>query len=287
LLSRTAGSAATRRFVLILKPHRFLKATSHRFVFHSIVWGETVGLNTVKATKGASHVGPSFQTSNTIDQRLENVQVKQTVVNLLGLRDKTFKDTDALKKRYGLKKESVTSPFGRISLLGRSSDNLKAQDGTQLLWNEVFEQPAYASMQKAAQENKKSTSFSRKAKWAINDKTKFQGLVRDIREFNDNLFGLFPDIRTITRMKQEIDVSSDIRGLQLVQEAAAGEYEEISDTASVRLINASTLVLRSLPILSILDRTSPPRTRAFLRHLQWVRPRRMPTWQSHRWTRTW
>ncbi|KAF9458772.1 prion-inhibition and propagation-domain-containing protein [Collybia nuda] len=218
-----------------------------------IVWGEMMGMNTVIVDKEGT------VKSHAVDPRLNEQEVKATVNYLLGCIDNTFKSTDALKKRYGLKKgSSLGRAFNRMSSLGRSTDTSIA-DRTPLMLESVFP-PAYATLQHLTNENKRSTSSTKKAKWSINDKMKFQNLVKDMNGYNNSLINLFPDIgtRAAARIKEDIGASNDVRRLRLVREAASEIHKDMSTAADVRLSGLGAALLSSPPQVAPLAVTVKP-----------------------------
>lgn len=61
--------------------------------------------------------------------------------------------------------------------------------------------------------------------------------VAELRGFNDSLESLFPGakFRIAQTMKHDINAAVEIGDLQLLQEATAGDHEDLSEQASVRL----------------------------------------------------
>jgi hypothetical protein len=205
------------------------------------LWGENVGLSIIDRGDADLRLGGGIN----IDPRLNRPEIGRPVMKLLGCIQEVFTDTDALQKKYGLKKaaahDTSDSPFSET--IEQSPRNSSSEEGSFVLGS-VFKR-AYASLQKSVKENSQSTSFRRKTVWAINDKAKFLLLVAEIKGFNDSLAAIFPDIqsRAADRLRDDIETSEDIRSLQLLQEASAQDHVEISDTASVRLENLGATIL--------------------------------------------
>jgi tetratricopeptide (TPR) repeat protein len=82
-------------------------------------------------------------------------------------------------------------------------------------------------------------------------------MVAEIKGFNENLETLFPDvkIKAAEAMRQDIGRSDQIQDLRLLQEATAGEYEDISESASVRLETLGATVTDISDIVSLDDDT--------------------------------
>ena len=108
---------------------------------------------------------------------------------------------------------------------------------------------AYESLRRSAKDRQRTTSLTRKTTWAVQDKKKFQTLIAEIKDFNDSLEALFPDLSTQTAhlIRTDIDVSVEIRDLQILQEATVDDHEEISETASMRLKTLGTIDTISQP----------------------------------------
>ncbi|KAG8752104.1 hypothetical protein FRC14_007342 [Serendipita sp. 396] len=187
-----------------------------------LAWGEAVGLASVQKE--------TTDPSKAIDTRLNRAEMRDTVLRLLGCIQHVFEDTQALQRKYGLKQESLLGGGGsQIHLALPSSE-------TQQVLALVFKR-AYSNLQRSANEYQQSTPLRLKTMWAISDKAKFIHFVAEIRGFNDSLVHLFPDMVTKTNntLREDIDSSEEIRGLQLLQQASSEDHEEISETASERL----------------------------------------------------
>lgn len=188
-------------------------------------WGETVGLADVQSGQANASIS--------IDSRLVKEDVRSTVMRLLGCVEHVFSNAKSLRKTYGLKEE----PFSPTQLEAlQLSPSASTTEASHPILGSIFKR-AYTGLRAAARENQQSASLKRKTTWSISDKGKFLALIAEIRGFNDSLERLFPDImkRSSGKILSEIEVSDEIRPLQLLQQAAAGEHEEISETASVRL----------------------------------------------------
>lgn len=200
-----------------------------------MVWGDAVGLDGIE------------DDSTTTDLRLHREEVRGTVLRLLGCIQHIFENTEKLQESYGLKPENqqITQNWGS-----------NEQSGQPQILGTVFKR-AYAGLRRSARERQRFTPFKQKTIWAVNDKTKFQRMVTEIKGFNDNLASLFPDLKGKTSevLRDDIDQSDEIRPLMLLQQAAALEHEEISETASTRLeALGATATARSM----ITDDVIPP-----------------------------
>jgi hypothetical protein len=181
-------------------------------------------------------LGGRKNSSLSIDSRLVKEDVRSTVMRLLGCVEHVFSNAESLRKKYGLKEE----PFSPTELeASQLSPSASAAEASNPILGSIFKR-AYTGLRATARENQQSAPLKRKTTWAISDKGKFLAFIAEIRGFNDSLERLFPDMkRSSGKILSEIKVSDEIRPLQLLRQAAAGEHEEISETASVRLESLS------------------------------------------------
>lgn len=81
-----------------------------------------------------------------------------------------------------------------------------------------------------------------RTKWAIHDKSRFEGLVIHLRDFIDDLNEMLPISREVQDRMIEDDMASilNISGLRLIQSACEGTYQQWSEVAS-GIIQASEI----------------------------------------------
>lgn len=162
-------------------------------------WGHAVGLSDV---------------ANRADTRLKRIEVHSAVI------------------RLGLRLSLATPEEGGLT----TAEEQPSQ--SQMILGGVFTR-AYANLRRIALERQRNTPIIRRSKWAVHDRKKFMALVAEVRGFNDSLESLFPDakLRMMDAMQSDIDQAVQVRDLQLLQEATAGEQglEDISERASIRL----------------------------------------------------
>ncbi|GFF38100.1 predicted protein [Aspergillus udagawae] len=189
-----------------------------------LVWGDAVGL----AGLNNSQIIP--------DPRLRSREIQTMVMRVLGCIQNIFENSEALQNKYGLRPTS-RSPAS------------------------IFKSE-YNTLLRSAKERQRSTNLTRKTLtrktlWAVHDKRKFQSMVAEIKRFNENLKTLFPDvkIKAAETMRQDIGRSDQIQDLRLLQEVTAGEYEDVSESASVRLETLSTTLTDISDIVSHDDDT--------------------------------
>ncbi|KAJ3566753.1 hypothetical protein NP233_g6809 [Leucocoprinus birnbaumii] len=195
-----------------------------------LTWGQAVGLSGV---------------ANDADKRLNDTQIHSAVVKLLGCIHRIFEDSERLQSKYGLR------PSGDGERGLTNTDEQPSQ--SQMILGGVFKR-AYENLRRVAMERQRSTHVIRKTRWAVYDRKKFMELVAEVRGFNDSLESLFPDAKLRMRevMRRDIDEAMEIRDLQLLQEATAGEQglEDISETASGRLEALGTTISARTELLS-------------------------------------
>ncbi|KAL6232370.1 hypothetical protein BDW75DRAFT_243010 [Aspergillus navahoensis] len=143
-----------------------------------------------------------------LDPRLAEQRIVEAASNILSCMRRLFEDSGALIRRYGLQ------PM---------SDDL-VRDGSAWL--------------------QQNTSLVKAAHWAMTNKKQFQRFVEDLRDFNDGLFLLFPDVDVHARgaTAAEIQHSADLAGFQIVEKAVSdlkGGGAELADAASSRITQIS------------------------------------------------
>ena len=144
----------------------------------------------------------------------------------LGLINALFSNGERLKSQYGVKfledddeKNNDNSPNGKFvttSALKRISQWIKTP--------------------KVNGNSEKKLSILGKTKWAIHDKTKFEALIKDIRELVSSLYGVLP-IPDKERNKIALgdikELLPDIGRLKQVEEASQDIYPAWSEAASI------------------------------------------------------
>ncbi|KAJ7748394.1 prion-inhibition and propagation-domain-containing protein [Mycena metata] len=179
-----------------------------------LTWGEAVGLSAV------DHGQPSP------DARLNRADMRAVIIRLLGCIQHVFSQSERLQEIYGL--SPMTPPDHQ--------EGEYPPTQTQFILGPIFKR-AYESLRRSAKDRQGTASLPRKTIWVIQDKKKFQTLVDEIRGFNDSLEALFPDVasKAATLIRNDIDMSVEVRELQVLQQATADGHEEISETASIRI----------------------------------------------------
>lgn len=179
------------------------KLDAHRTIFG--IWGGAIGLD------GG---GDSF------NKDILGVGVQTTIYRLLQALQSLFQDAEKFRKRYGMK---------RVQEIQSKETSVGVTD--------VF---GWRSRIAILQRN---TKFSRKVRWAIHDKNKFDLLLTDLKELIDQL-------RDITRaaadlemqrniLKAEVSNVSNVHGLELLEEATKDDDPELSEVASERIVQVT------------------------------------------------
>ena len=245
-----------------------------------ICWGDAVGLQGLLSDPASGGVGGSSggtaQTGTTTttttdpapDPRFQRPEIRTTVVRLLGCIRHAFENTNRLTEHYGL--TLATPNVATLTLNDGQTIPLQPipQSQTERILSSVFKR-SYENMKRVAGDRQRDTSIARKTVWAIRDKTKFMGLVAELRAFNDSLESLFPDAqaKAVAAMRNDIEAAESVRELQLLQEATAGEntavenavINAVSECASMRLealgvtVSARTELLTATNPKSVTD----------------------------------
>lgn len=189
-----------------------------------VTWGDMIGLDGENSTT---------RPDTRPDTRLQQSNVNETVMRLLGCIQHIFDNSERLQSNYGLRPSEGQTQNASIDV-GVGPGILGA----------VFRRP-YENLRRAARDRQRDTKLRKKALWAIHDRRKFQTMIMEIKGFNDNLESLFPGSRLQVAEALRIDVenSAAVEELQLLQEATSEDHEILSDVASARLeaLGASTV----------------------------------------------
>ncbi|OOQ83958.1 hypothetical protein PEBR_32643 [Penicillium brasilianum] len=187
------------------------------------LWGDSVGLTGLVPDQKEG----SGQEDG-VDPRLVDPRMVRAVSDILNCMRRLFEDSGSLTRRYGLQ-ESTTTGVITVS----SGENAVAT---------TFHK-TYVRLQASASRIQRGSTLVAAARWAIKDKKRFERFVEDLRSFNDSLALLFPDIDAQARqaMADEIKESTDLNGLQIVEQAVADldGGESLVEAASVRITQLS------------------------------------------------
>lgn len=171
-----------------------------------MVWGENVGI---------------FSAIN-VDRQLLDSRVVELVQRILCQIQSLLTDSDKLRTLYGV--QTLDAPLNRavdyvsaksIGVFRRSADRFWTRNASKL----------------AA---KTQVSTTRKVKWAIYEREKFQALVNDLSHFVDNLFELLNVSREVQdrAIIEDIESILDISQLSIIEDATEDSYRAFSQAAA-------------------------------------------------------
>lgn len=168
-----------------------------------------------------------------IDDRLEDEQttaaIKATLVHLKTLSH----DGQKLRSKYGLKHDRTTQSI--LALVPASFGALVPSNFP----SKVGLGQKFHELRQSTRMIQKNTKLGIQARWAIEDRSKFMDLIRDLKDLIDGLEGLTRWLSVPERQHRniEIEVESilDLSTLKTMEEARLGRIDAVADAASVRL----------------------------------------------------
>ncbi|KDN63884.1 hypothetical protein CSUB01_08370 [Colletotrichum sublineola] len=188
-----------------------------------LLWGDSVGLYGLNMGAGGQSAAPAV-----VDPRLQDPRVARAVCDILGCMRQLFEDTGSMTRRYGLQSAQAADEASTGSL------------GNALVT--TFRR-TYARLQESAAQTQRAATVVTTARWAIKDKRRFQRFIEELRDFNDSLCALFPDLDEHMRreMAGEIKAATDLEDLQIVEQAVADMEagDELAEAASLRITELS------------------------------------------------
>ncbi|KAF7172146.1 hypothetical protein CNMCM5623_004400 [Aspergillus felis] len=190
------------------------------------LWGSLVGLYDLPKDENSQGDGIA-EYYDVLDSRLADPRIASAVADILNCMRRLFEDSGSLVRKYGLQ-ELASDDLAVLTIENPVKMTFKK---------------TYARLQASASRIQKQTPLVAAARWAIKDKKKFERFVNDLRDFNDSLTLLFPDVEENTRttMIAEIKESTDLDSLQLVENAVSdlAGGEELVEAASSRITEIS------------------------------------------------
>ncbi|KZL78848.1 tpr domain containing protein [Colletotrichum incanum] len=187
-----------------------------------LLWGDSVGIPGLDPGAGEQPV-----TSVVVDPRLQDPRVVRAVCDILSCMRQLFEDTGSMTRRYGLQS---------------AQPNETSSGG---LGNALFTtfRRTYTRFQEAAVQTQRAATVVATARWAIKDKRRFQRFIEELRDFNDSLCALFPDLDEHVRQEMvgEIKSATNLEDLQIVEQAVTDmeANDELVEAASVRITELS------------------------------------------------
>lgn len=196
------------------------------------------------------------------DPCLDQVHIQKAIDQILGCIRHLLTDASALKSKYGLSQADDEEPVREITSIPSIS-----------AWRmRVFNGQYEDFKKRISQHNEKS--FRTRARWAVRDKQKFEGLVRDLADFIASLDKLTP----VTRGQPSLQNMADddvktIRGLsdlKLLLEASKDSHRLISESTQRSISRTcEEMILSRLWFRKIHDRREDVAD-AHLDTLQWA-----------------
>ena len=161
--------------------------------------------------------------SSSLNSNAGRYVFRLTVCNILNCIRLLFSDGQRLTKRYGLRGDArAVVPHG----------------------GGVFKE-TYERFQARILMSQKDAGFLSMGKWATDDKRKFAALVQDLKDLIDGLEDITRSFQLLERQKElilnEVDTITDVRSLELLQEACSKDADHISGAASTRLVQLESM----------------------------------------------
>ena len=173
-----------------------------------LIWGDAAGLSRSEGTY-----------KNSLDKCFIRPVVEKILIQIKVL----FNETSELKSKYGLKLIEDEDVIINESKMAVTTQNVTA-----------FNQHLIA-FQKKVDKQQRMEDIAQKARWAIRDHKNFQKLVNYIRELNDGLRDITPDLRNTesNMLRKDISDVEDPGDLRLIEEACAGSNPDWCEAASL------------------------------------------------------
>lgn len=179
------------------------------------MWGERMGLDDATLT--------DEQLRAKLDERLVDRRVASAVSDVLACMKRVFEDSDGLQRTYGL------APLDSMAPL----DGARPPGAFRTTFRRTLDR-----FNSASAARQQGATITQAGRWAVVDKRRFEVLLGDLRDFNDSLAALFPDVDDDTRegLAKDIKEAKDVESLRRIETAVAGEHDDLFDAASARLV---------------------------------------------------
>jgi hypothetical protein len=195
-------------------------------------WGETLGLTM-----------PDSDSKTTL-AALEKAQFATLVKDTLEMILELFENTETLKKRYGCaqdcgkgldpSKATSSSNLPSSTLVEDHDPNLDLATGFS-----YFHMSAPSDLKTPSREKETKATIVKKVFWVIQDKKKFDGLIKELRSFIDSLQEITKALSSATRqnslLRYGVQQINNVETLELISDACKVDYPDISEAASVKL----------------------------------------------------
>ena len=167
-------------------------------------------------------------------------QVGRTLVCIRGV----VEEAGGLRRRYGVEGDVQVADVernGEVGVVGgRWVREVDVTWRKHFAWRKSRRFKLLARQWRSHQDKKKNgASVMAKVVWAIEDKEKFEELVKHLKDFVDDLEDLTRNTQIPRRQRvlveKEIELIDDMEELRRIEEAGEGENDVVSDAASARL----------------------------------------------------
>jgi hypothetical protein len=206
---KTAQSLSADCQILLLK----LDFEHERF----IIWGEKHGIG--NDTNGTQDSGPANWTTDKL----------KLVKDALNLIEALFKDSRTLYDKYGVKQLEPNNEHGQVEVREKFISTAALKRFRRRGKTEI-------TMVDCTDHSTSRPGLAARTKWAIYDKSKFEVLVKDIREFVTSLYEILP-VPNKERDRMVLDdmrsLLPDTRRLKQVELASDDLYTTWSEAASL------------------------------------------------------
>ncbi|RSM15027.1 hypothetical protein CEP52_001060 [Fusarium oligoseptatum] len=162
--------------------------------------------------------------SSNYDPRLDDPDTQRVVIRILKCIEVLLEDESKLTQRYGLcvaPKENGLLPKGQ-KISSRRWDTFVA-DYKRLEKNEV-------------KRKKEKQSSSKKTRWAIRDKEKFESLVQELAHFITKIMEVVPVEKANDYIRQDVEALEDLRQLKILLEASTNFPKAIRESTKLTIV---------------------------------------------------
>ncbi|KAI1878391.1 hypothetical protein JX265_000323 [Neoarthrinium moseri] len=181
-----------------------------------------------------------FMDSGRYDVRLDNQEIKSSIESTMANLIHLFQNGSQLQEKYGLKDEWKTSMI--VPQNDAPGLNILSSSITTGSWLGT----TLDRLKHRIESTKKRASLGRTARWAIEDKTKFEELITHLRDLIEDLERMTQWEEIIRQqhraLQREIDSICEVEQLEAFEEARLGHHDIVSRAASLRLSRTQTRI---------------------------------------------
>ncbi|KAK6530802.1 hypothetical protein TWF281_007639 [Arthrobotrys megalospora] len=186
---------------------------------------------------------------------LQPPDVPEKLKRGLNLIEQLLTDADSLRKKYGIEQLGSNADANNEGVEDTESEaDLPAKKKRRTVSAKNFKSDAIYPSNSALkrikwwktreQPTNPKLDLLRKSMWAINDRDKFERLVKDIHDLIESLYKILPvdeKERNALAAEDIKSLSGDLEGLKLFEEASGTHYPEWSSRASIIIEVASSI----------------------------------------------